>query len=368
VVFVPWTAPGDRARVRVVETRASYARGEVVELLAAGPARVAPQCAVFGSCGGCAWQHVDYATQCRAKAAILRDALVRIGRLSLPGSVEVRSSPSPWRYRARARVWVAGGRVGFRRRRSHALCATSSCPVLVPALEQTLEELAASPPRDGELELVAGDDGRVQVSRRGRAAAITRRGQGAALRLGSGDELLLSPGVFAQGNALLRDALATAVLEAAGHGQWAVELFAGAGFFTAGLARRFARVVAVEAHAPAVRDLHANLRRAGIVNVEVRAGTSEDFLSEWRGREHPPDAIVLDPPRTGLARGAAAALAALGAARITYLSCDPATLARDLAVLVASGYALQRVEGFDLFPQTAHVEALALLARQGGEV
>jgi 23S rRNA (uracil1939-C5)-methyltransferase len=121
VVFVPWTAPGDRARVRIVETHGSYARGAVAKLLASGPDRVAPGCAVFGACGGCAWQHVDYPAQCAAKAEILRDALVRIGRLSPPGSLEVRPSPSPWRYRARARVLVAGGRVGFWRRRSRLL-------------------------------------------------------------------------------------------------------------------------------------------------------------------------------------------------------------------------------------------------------
>jgi tRNA/tmRNA/rRNA uracil-C5-methylase (TrmA/RlmC/RlmD family) len=201
------------------------------------------------------------------------------------------------------------------------------------------------------------------VSRASHADRAPPRAPGATLRLASGEELRLSPGVFAQGNALLREALARAVLEAADRGSWAVELFAGAGFFTAGLARRFARVVAVEAHAPAVRDLRANLRHAAIANVEVQAATTEDFLAGWSRRAPPLDVVVLDPPRTGLVRGAAERLAALGASRIAYLSCDPATLARDLAVLVAGGYALHRVEGFDLFPQTAHVEALALLVR-----
>jgi 23S rRNA (uracil1939-C5)-methyltransferase len=240
--------------------------------------------------------------------------------------------------------------------------------VLIPALEEALGRLAAEPPEDGELELAAGDDGQVRVNRKARGGRATPRGSGTALRLASGDELRLSPGVFAQGHALLRDALAEAVLEAAGHGPWAVELFAGAGFFTAGLARRFARVVAVEAHGPAVRDLRANLRRAGLPNVEIRTGTAEDFLAGWSQRVPPPDAVVLDPPRTGLARGAAERLAVLGAARIAYLSCDPATLARDLAVLVAGGYALRSVEGFDLFPQTAHVEALAVLDRARPEM
>ena len=178
-----------------------------------------------------------------------------------------------------------------------------------------------------------------------------------------GDEIGVSPGVFAQANVLLHEELATAVVESAGRGRSLVELFAGAGFFTIALARRFSRVWAVESQRDAVRDLVSNLRRAQVENVEVLRSRVERLRSTSIPEE--PDVVVLDPPRTGLPRHAAGRLAALRARRIVYVSCDPATLSRDLAQLRDGGYALASVRGFDLFPQTAHVEALAVLDLEG---
>jgi 23S rRNA (uracil1939-C5)-methyltransferase len=357
---VPATAPGDRVRVRIVEEHARHARGRVVELLEAGAARTDPVCAVFGTCGGCTWQHVSYPAQLEAKAAILRDALVRIGKLTPPQDLRVQPSPSPYAYRGRARVLVAGGRVGFRRRSSHALCATARCPILVPELEARLRELAARPPeRDGEWELTAGEGGATRAVPLGREEA---RGEPILVPVGA-DRLRVSPGVFLQSNALLLDALAGAVAEAAGSGALAIELFAGAGFLTLGLARRFARVVAVEGSRDAAADLAESCRAAGRGNVEVIAEPVEAVLAARDRLPAGADALVLDPPRRGLPPGSAEALAELAPRRIALLSCDPATLARDLAGLRARGFALTDVRGFDLFPQTAHVEALAVLER-----
>jgi 23S rRNA (uracil1939-C5)-methyltransferase len=358
VCFVPFSAPGDRVRVRLVEERARFTRGEIVELLAASPVRTEPQCPVFGLCGGCAWQHIQYAAQLDAKREILRSALERVGRLSLPGPIELVPSPVPYRYRARTRVLVEGGRVGYRQRRSHALCAASHCPVLVPELDIALAELGASGESgSGEWELVSGEGGAVRMERLG---VLAPRGAAAELSIRIGaDSLVFSPGVFVQSNRWLRDALAAAVHEAAEHGTLAVELFAGAGFLTLGLARRFTKVVAVEGGAAGCADLVRNARRAGLRNIDVRCEAAERAAAQGFGAI--PDAVVLDPPRSGLAANGAAAVCALGAKRIVYLSCDPATLARDLGVLCAGGYELRCVRGFDLFPQTAHVEALATL-------
>ncbi|HEX2486142.1 MAG TPA: TRAM domain-containing protein, partial [Myxococcota bacterium] len=135
VVFVAFTAPGDLVRVAITAQHERWLRGEVVELLEPGPGRTDPLCPVFGICGGCDWQHVDYAVQLDAKRRILADAIERIARVPLPGSFEFRASPSPYGYRGRARVAARRGRVGFRRRHSHAVSATSRCPVLVPALD-----------------------------------------------------------------------------------------------------------------------------------------------------------------------------------------------------------------------------------------
>ncbi len=384
--FVPFTAPGDRVRVRIVREHRRYVRATVRALLRAGPGRTEPRCAVFGSCGGCRWQHLDTATQLEARRRRIEDALTRIAKLVPPAPVRIIPSPEPYAYRGRTRVLVEGGRVGFRRARSHALCATRHCPVLVPALDRALAELAASPPpADGEWELVSDSHGAVRRS----ACATSRPGDSTgrdadrregnedsrtssrvALHDDGDDALRISPRVFAQSNALLVERLVEAVLDAAGEGDLAIELFAGAGLFTRGLARRFRRVVAVEADPDAARDLAANLREAGLDGVTPLAARAEQFLEEQRAlpanaaARWQPDLFVLDPPRRGLAPGAAESLAALGAARIVYSSCDPATWARDLGVLADRGYRLCSVTGFDLFPQTPHVETLAVLERE----
>ena len=351
VVFVPFTAPGDRVRVRVTESRKRYLRARVETLLAPGPARADPACPVFGSCGGCAWQHVDVEAQRREKARIVSDAIQRIGGLAFGGTIEVTASEDAYGYRARTRVLREGGRTGYRRRRSHKLQAVSRCPVLVPSLDAALHDLSSRPGGpDGEWELAAGRDA-VRCAPLGAGEPIE-------LRVG-GDALRISPGVFFQSNAPLHEPLHRAVMDAAGRGGSLLEVFAGAGFFSLGLSRAFRSVVAVESHAAAAEDLRHNLRRAGRGNVEVLSAPLESL---W-GRLGPAEVLVLDPPRSGLPKGAAERLAGLDASRIVYLSCDPATLARDLAALHAGGFRLEQVQAFDLFPQTPHVEVLARLTR-----
>jgi len=357
VVFVPGTAPGDRVRVRIEKARARFARAQLQELLEPGPSRVEPRCSVFGRCGGCAWQHVDYPTQLEAKRRILSDALRRIGGIrELPLS-HFAGSPQPYAYRLRARLHVEGGRVGYRQRASQALCAIDACPVLLPELEARLGELASRPPdRDGEWELAAAG-GEVRAAPLGDEASFAAP---LALEV-AGERLHFSTGVFAQANALLLETLVRRVCEALGSGGQLVELFAGSGLFTLPLSRRFGSVVAVEGHAAAARDLEANLAAAGRANVRVLSKRVEDAGPGLSGIA--PDALLLDPPRVGLPAGGLGLIGELAPQRLAYLSCDPATLARDLRGLQERGYGLVRVEGFDLFPQTPHVEALAVMER-----
>jgi 23S rRNA (uracil1939-C5)-methyltransferase len=357
VVFVPFTAPGDRVRVRVEGEHQHFLHARVEELLVASPRRTDPACAVFGSCGGCAWQHVEYAAQLEAKVKIVSDAFVRIGGIAPPGGVRITPSPSAYGYRSRARLLVAGGRVGFRRRRSHVVCATGRCPILAPPLQAELASLAdRPPPSDGEWELFCGDE-------EARASALPAPDERRAL-LRVGDERLgISPGVFAQSNGLLLGALADAVLSAAGEGALAFDLFAGAGFFTLGLARHFVRVTAVESSPAAVGDLEANLRAAGIENARVLPERLEAAFERGLFGDERPDVVVLDPPRTGLPPGSSDALVDLWPRRIVYLACDPATQARDARYLTGGGYEVTRIEALDLFPQTPHVESLAVLER-----
>ena len=345
-LFVPLSAPGDRLRVRITQRRARHARGEVVEILEPGPARRAPRCPLFGRCGGCSWQHLDYAAQLEAKRTIVIDAIERIGGLSPPGVVEIVGSPEEYGYRTRARVVAAGGKVGFRRGRSHEIEATLRCPVLAPALEARLGEAAGLG--------------------RGAVAGVDEAGAADAVELVVGDERLrISPGVFAQSNGSLLGPLCDAVASGTGGGLSAVELYAGAGLFTLGLSRRFERVLAVEANPRATRDLAFNLERAqGLGRVEIRTAPVERSLRELRAAR--PELVLLDPPRTGLPTAAREALAALGADRIVYVSCDPATLARDLRALCAQGHVLRSLRVFDLFPQTHHVETVAVLTADAG--
>ncbi len=358
VLFVRGAAPGDLVRARVVEPHKRFARAEIVELVRASPTRVAPKCPVHGECGGCGWQHVAYPAQLEAKRAMLREALARVAGLTPPEPLEVVPSPEPYGTRTRARLLFREGRVGYRRAGSHALVATDRCPILAPALEGALAGIAAQPPRgEGELDLAVGDDGAVSVegARVGGFAArpIELTTEGGGIRV--------APRGFFQAHATLRRALAAAVLAHAGRGARALELHAGAGFFTLGLAARFEEVIAVESEPRAVADLRANLARAQRANVRVIASRAARALAGADLARFAPEVAVLDPPRTGIGQSEAAALARLRARRIVYVSCDPATLARDLRALAASGYALAHCRGFDLFPQTPHLEALAML-------
>ena len=364
-LFVPLTVPGDRIRVRVLERKKRFARGVLEEVLTPSEDRVAPRCPVFGTCGGCTWQHVAYRAQLAAKAEIVRDALVRLGHFDVSAAVPMTAAPEPYGYRSRTRLLRSGTAVGYRMRRSHRVCGVDRCPVLNAPLERALGRLAAAAKPGGsgppvEWELAAGADGTTRANRPG----LRGSPRGSVVMRAGSDRLRISAGVFAQGNEQLLEPLLAAVTREAGEGSSVVELFAGAGLFTIELSRRFDCVFALESNERAVADLRFNLGAAARTNVEIHAGRVEKTLASLGVRV--PDAVVLDPPRTGVSREALAALAALRPRRIVYLSCDPATLARDMARLRTAGFTLLRVEGFDLFPQTPHVEALATLAAETG--
>ena len=377
VVFARLTVPGDRVRIEASDKGGRFVKAHSVRVIDASPERVDPECAVFGECGGCAWQHIAYSAQVESKRQILSDAILRIGKFCELPPMEFIPSPKAYGYRGRTRLASARGKLGYRRFRDHEIVPVAKCPVLVPELEAELAVLSAnisSVPgevdrgRDArEWELAAGADNQVRTTALG-DHELTPSVRDARIEIEvGGTRLGISPGGFAQGNPDLFEVLYSLVAEAVTEGpsDELLELYAGAGFFTVGLARSFKRVVAVESDPTATGDLVRNLAGAGQSGVEVRTSRVEDVLAKFRGSK--PDVVLLDPPRTGLARGAAKQLAALGAQRIAYLSCDPATLARDLRIICGDQaddrphYQLSRLVGLDLFPQTPHVEALAVL-------
>ena len=356
VTFVPRTAPGDRVRARLVRETASFARGELVELVAASPARVDPPCPAFAAgCGGCQWLHVARAEQLAAKQAIVAGALRK-----LPGlAIEPIADPCPpLGWRRRARFHVQRGRLGLYAASSHRVIALARCPQLAPALDAVLARVIAAAPPEGELALVLGHRGDIAIG-------AQRAWPGAAALVGGGvvgvvaggvvhgepvvelePGLLAGPLDFAQASAAGNAALVARVASALGPGPGrALELHAGAGNFTRALRAAGWDVTPSDAVA---HDLPG-----------LEAGTASDVLARLPG---PFDAIVLDPPRTGAAE-ATDGIARHAPRAIVYISCDPATLGRDAGRLVAAGYRAERAWPIDVMPQTAHVEVVLRLTR-----
>jgi len=326
VVFVPRTAPGDLVRVELEQLHARFARARLVEVIEPGQRRE-PACPHFSSCGGCSWLHIPETVQSQARLQIVGDALRRIAKWSRVPALEHLDSPRALGYRARARVAYARGEVGFRSRGSHRVIPVRHCMVLDEETQRELSELWERVPRgQGEREI--------------RGFAETVQG------------LHVGRGAFFQANRWLWQPFVELVSELCGEGALLLELYAGVGFFTAPLQARFERVIAVE-HARSAADLARNTR------AEVHRTPVEEFLARYDFQPRP-DAVLLNPPRTGCAKGVLARIATSRPDRIVYVSCDPSTFARDLSE-VSGVYALKRVVVLDALPQTHHVELVALL-------
>jgi 23S rRNA (uracil1939-C5)-methyltransferase len=347
-------------RVERVQGRVSFA--SIAEILSPSPFRVTPPCPYFGLCGGCDFQQLSYKAQLTAKVEIIRDCLRRIAQIEITGEIPITSSPNPWHYRSRAQ-WQhdpVKKRLGYFERASHRVCDVAECPVLVPALQETLESLRGQMKEDllpegaTELQAVAGDDGASIVpSVPGHPTREVSR------RIGIHDYHYSADGFFQINHALLESLLTAALSDA--RGATAVDLYCGAGLFTLPLSRRFTRVFGVEASAAAISYARRNLEEAQLFNATLETARVGDWLNENSESLAPVDFVLLDPPRAGAEDGAINGILALRPQRISYVSCDPATLARDLKALAAGGYKLDSIAAFDMFPQTHHVETVAHL-------
>ncbi len=378
VVFVAGAAPGERVRARVTERRRTFARAVVEEVLDASPDRVAPPCPYFGPCGGCQWQFLAYPAQLAAKQRILRDQLRRALRLDERALARILRAPigmrDPWAYRNVVNVTPdADGKPAFRHLHSHTPVAVTHCPISLPAISAALAKLTESR-IEAETTIRVGNDGDVAVYSDEAPHAVTLSLLGQEFRVG-GDSFFqvntkpeqrrdltgLSPSI-GQAPHSMADILARCVLDALAltGRETIVDAYAGVGTFAILAARRAHRVIAVEEMDAAATDARHNARIAGRDNVLVHARKAERFLPTL---DRQVDAVILDPPRAGCAPPVLDALLRLRPGRIVYVSCDPATLARDLAVL-AGGYALASVQLLDLFPQTFHLEAVAVLERR----
>jgi 23S rRNA (uracil1939-C5)-methyltransferase len=370
-VLAPFVLPGERVRLRGVGKKPGLLRAALLQVLAAAPERVAPECPYFTRCGGCHYQHAPYAMQLALKRAILEDQLRRIGKIAPP---EVRVvSGEPWGYRNRVQLHVAGGALGYLEAQSHKLCPIEKCPIGSPAINAaiaTLREMIRDPrwPRFLRSVELFTNETEMQLNVLETAHPVARRFfdwcaerlpglvSGALDYHAAGQLWRVSYGSFFQVNRFLIDSLVETALDGA-EGRTALDLYAGVGLFSLPLAQRFATLTAVESGARAAGDLRSNAERAGLA-LRVEQTDAEVWIEQL---ETAPDFVLLDPPRSGIGKRMVERLAQLRPPRLAIVSCDPATLARDLAGLAAAGYHIDRMTLVDLFPQTYHLETVAHL-------
>ena len=412
-VFVPYTLPGEIVEAEPAASTRGAPEGKLLQVMRASADRVDPLCQHFGVCGGCQYQHAAYPAQLGMKRAILAETLERAGLRDLP-SIELHAG-EPWGYRNRIRLRIQGGgpganasqaiEFGYNLRDSNQLLPIAECPIAAPVLWRAAEAFQALAAEDAgatgwlgaaaEIELsCTNDQSRVQMllllrdirsegfqalceSLRARlpelagAGAVLEEGRGRrspvpAATWGAdglpmqvaGRSYWVSRGGFFQVNRTLAEALVSLVTDGRS-GELAWDLFSGAGLFARPLAAKFRQVTAVEASATAAGDL----QRAKIASISVRAQPVLGFLRQAAIERDRPELVVLDPPRAGLGLAGARLLTGIAPRQIVYISCDPATLGRDLRAMVDSGYNLAELHLVDLFPQTFHLETVAVLHR-----
>jgi 23S rRNA (uracil1939-C5)-methyltransferase len=401
-VFMPFVLEGETVEASLVEQKRGFARARVDNVAQVSPLRIAPSCPYFGQCGGCHYQHTSYAHQLEIKAAILKENLRRIGKIELDAELVVHPSPE-WNYRNRARLQVRSEpqfALGYYKFNSHEVLPVEQCPISSPLINRAIATVCAlgragkiaagiqdieffANAEDSELllQLHATDIRRqaaIQVAEEMKSVlpevagisvlrSLPGRGSETEQIVALGAASLayntqrasyrLSQGSFFQVNRYLVDELTKTVAEGYS-GDVAVDLYAGVGLFSTVLARSFAQVIAVESSPTA----HADLAHNSPSNVRTVPNPTEQFV-EGVADKLRPNFVVVDPPRNGLGEMVVRRLAGLGAGRIVYVSCDPATLGRDLAGLLGAGYRIQQAHLVDLFPQTYHLESVFQLVR-----
>ncbi|HEX8985913.1 MAG TPA: class I SAM-dependent RNA methyltransferase [Bryobacteraceae bacterium] len=373
VVLVPFVLPGESVRVGEETERRGVIEARLDEVLSPGAGRTEPPCPFFFRCGGCHYQHATYEVQLEQKVAILREALRRVGKMEAPEHVRVLSG-EPLGYRNRTQFHLAAGEIGYFGFASHRLVPVDHCPISSPKVNEALTALRDMrtqrrfPDFVSSIEVFTNESD-VQLNVLEAAQPVSRRFfDWCAERIPGYTEDAVDYTVgevtyrvrhrsFFQVNRYLLGLMVETALEGAG-GAKALDLYSGVGLFSIPLARRFGEVTAVETSGSAALDLEFNAQRAG-AHVAVRHQAVEAYLEHLPER---PDFVLADPPRAGLGKYAVRHLLRLKPERLTIVACDPATLARDLAVLVAGGYRLDALTLVDLFPQTYHIETVARLS------
>ncbi|MCF0220662.1 MAG: class I SAM-dependent RNA methyltransferase [Fibrobacter sp.] len=367
VCFVAGALPGELCKVLLTIQKKDFTRGRVLEILEQNPHRVKPRCPLYGRCGGCSLQHLDSERQAEYLAQVERENFKRLAHADLPANFKVHTG-NPWNYRNRARVVFCGSRegcscFGFREQESNHAIAFKNCPVLTQGLNDFLKGPAKSI-RARELNVFDNGKGQVSYYYDGMPASEFQKNAVSLVDIG-GRQIQSDASVFFQSNLGLLPELVDAVCKAVDDGiatgeasdEWLIDLFSGVGFFAALLQDRFKRVTTVERDEGCLRHAKVNLS-AKAENVSAPA---EDWLAE--NVVDIPATLIVDPPRTGLPKAALEAIARSSVKKMIYVSCDPVTLARDFAKLAEFGFVMKSAEAFAFYPQTPHMEMLAVLSR-----
>ena len=418
VTFVTGGLPGERVRIAIDELKKNYAGAHVVDIEEASHDRVDSGCPVFPRCGGCQTLHLRYSAELDWKRKRVVEALARLGGIKSVdvGKVVTAQDGLDFGYRNKASLVCkrerGAERLGFFGARSHRLVAIEICPVLAPRLRSAVEKLVAFAAESPQA--MRGVDHVVaRASTTGRDLVVAFSGKTANRALGAAvddlrgripeltgivsawdpssenavlgrrtavlwgspalrervldAEFTFDIGSFFQINTALLELLARRIVDRLASAKRVVDLYCGVGTFAVLLGKRGVTTAGVESSQRAVDEAAANAALGGVTNAAFECATAAHAVSGERGRSllADTDAVILDPPRKGCEDGVLASLAAVSVPRVLYVSCNPATLARDAAILLGSGYALRSVEPFDMFPRTGHVEALAEFERHG---
>ena len=379
-VFVPYTLPGETVVLRLTEEKSRHARAELVEVLKPSPERVAPRCRHYGMCGGCHYQHMDYAAQLAGKQAILKEQLQRIAGIQDPPLRPPIPSPRAWGYRNHVQFHLTpSGALGYHKARSNEAFPIQECHLpeesinaVWPQLELEpvpgLERIGLRAGAGDEIQLIleSGQPDPPEISVEDLPLSVVHTSPWGSLVLAGSEQieievldrsLQVSAGSFFQANQQVAERMVEHILGSLPlePESTLLELYSGVGLFSAFIAPRVKRLVCVESSPQACADFEVNLEAS--INVELYEATAEQALGSLELR---PDAVLVDPPRAGLGRDVTAALLALQPGVIPYVSCDPATLGRDARQLIDGGYYLAQVTLFDAFPQTYHIESISL--------
>jgi 23S rRNA (uracil1939-C5)-methyltransferase len=378
-VFVPFALPGERVRIALVDDKKRFARATLLEILETSPERISPRCIHYGVCGGCHYQHLSYADQLKHKEAVLREQLDRIGGFNQPNLKPIVASPNEWFYRNRVQFHPSEeGALSFVAVGGEGLLPISECYLPMDALNALWPQLDLEPlPELERVALRQGADEQLMVvfeSTSDKAFEVDLEASVAAVQIGpnethiladdftltvqmNGRDFRVSAGSFCQVNTAVAEKMVAHILDIAPFtkNMTVLDVYCGVGLFSAFIAPQVERLIGIELSASACADFEVNLD--AFENVELYEAAAEDVLP---GLDVQPDVVLVDPPRAGLDGSVLDAIVGFEPGLVVYISCDPATLARDGKRLREQGYQLEQITPFDMFPQTYHIESISL--------